>query len=554
MKEASLADNEKLIAGGVRFFLGGDKEREDALEDDSSDEDENLDMGKLRHQIGINKKTKKRSKELKRAHDTVKRREKKKNAPHPLNFSALHLLHDPQGFAEQLFHKHLQPQKSKLNLEQKLLVLQLVTRLVGLHQLTLVSFYTWILKFLSPKQASVTGYLACLAQASHTQVPPDLLVPCIQRIANEFVSEASASEVCSAGLNAIREICARQPLAMVDTLLQDLVMYRKSKDKGTMMAAKGLLSLYRDKDPEKLKKRDRGKEAALGLRSVDKKELRFGEQQTDGDVVGIELLEAWKEEERQKRRLAKGLATDDEDSQDEEKKEKAEAEGWNNWDVESDSDDSGGWIDVSDDEGEIELSDSEDERPTKKTKLEKLAEANGGTSKEGVENGEKEEEEEPEKKKSNFATTHILTPADLAKLRELQQQQNVLAALPANKKARAAAQKAVAVVRHSDDPLTAAQIEGLAKMSYKSTKEEKIALAKADKEEKHQSTTAKRKEKKTSQGKSTTNKEKEREKNFLMTLGKAKRKGKRSLSQARRAIKGDVDRKKRGGKRGNIGC
>ena len=27
---------------------------------------------------------------------------------------------------------------------------------------------------------------------------------------------------------------------MEDTLLQDLVMYRKSKDKGTMMAAKGL--------------------------------------------------------------------------------------------------------------------------------------------------------------------------------------------------------------------------------------------------------------------------------------------------------------------------
>ncbi|TID17913.1 SDA1-domain-containing protein [Venturia nashicola] len=551
MKEAALADNEKLVAGGVRFFLGGDKEREDALEDDSSDEDENLDMGKLRHQIGINKKTKKRSKELKRAHDTVKRREKKKSAPHPLNFSALHLLHDPQGFAEELFRKHLQPQKSKLNLEQKLLVLQLVTRLVGLHQLTLVSFYTWILKFLSPKQASVTSYLACLAQASHTQVPPDLLVPCVQRIANEFVSEASASEVCSAGLNAIREICARQPLAMEDTLLQDLVMYRKSKDKGTMMAAKGLLSLYRDKDPEKLKKRDRGKEAALGLRSGEKKELRFGEQQTDGDVVGIELLEAWKEEERQKRRAAKGLATDDEDSEDEEQEEKAEAEGWNNWDVESDSDDSGGWIDVSDDGGEIELSDSEDERPTKKKKLDKVPEAKGEAPKEEEETSEKEEEE---KKKSNFATTHILTPADLAKLRELQQQQNILAALPANKKARAAAQKAVTVARHSDDPLTAAQIEGLAKLSYKSTKEEKIALAKADKEEKHQSTTAKRKEKKTSQGKSTTNKEKEREKNFLMTLGKAKRKGKRSLSQARRAIKGDVDRKKRGGKRGNIGC
>jgi len=55
-------------------------------------------------------------------------------------------------------------------------------------------------------------------------VPPDVLEPLVQKIANEFVSEASASEVAAAGLNAIREICARQPLAMTDTLLQDLVM------------------------------------------------------------------------------------------------------------------------------------------------------------------------------------------------------------------------------------------------------------------------------------------------------------------------------------------
>lgn len=92
MKEASLSDNERVITGGVRFFLGGDAEREEAA-DDSSDEE--IDMAKLRHQAGINRKTKKREKELKRAAATVKRKTKQKNAPHPLNFSALHLLNDP---------------------------------------------------------------------------------------------------------------------------------------------------------------------------------------------------------------------------------------------------------------------------------------------------------------------------------------------------------------------------------------------------------------------------------------------------------------------------
>lgn len=36
MKEACLADNEKVVVGGVRFFLGSDQERE---EDDASDEE-----------------------------------------------------------------------------------------------------------------------------------------------------------------------------------------------------------------------------------------------------------------------------------------------------------------------------------------------------------------------------------------------------------------------------------------------------------------------------------------------------------------------------------
>ena len=54
-------------------------------------------------------------------------------------------------------------------------------------------------------------------------------------------------------------------------------------------------------------------------------------------------------------------------------------------------------------------------------------------------------------------------------------------------------------------------------------------------------------------GKSSTNAEKARKKNFMMTLGKARFKQKRSLSEAGRVMRGHVERKKRGGKRGNVG-
>ena len=72
MKEAALADNDKLIIGGTRFFLGGDQEREDAALEDS-DEDEGIDLSKIRHQIDKNKKSKKKENELKKAAATVRR-------------------------------------------------------------------------------------------------------------------------------------------------------------------------------------------------------------------------------------------------------------------------------------------------------------------------------------------------------------------------------------------------------------------------------------------------------------------------------------------------
>ncbi|KAK2938348.1 hypothetical protein FoTM2_001566 [Fusarium oxysporum f. sp. vasinfectum] len=431
MKEACLSDNEKVVVGAVRFFLGGDKEREE-LEDESSDEE--VDLSQVKHQMGINKKTKKSKKQYDKAVDKVKRAERKKTKPHPLNFSALHLLHDPQNFAEELFSKHLQNTKAKLSLDTKILVTQLVTRLVGLHKLTIVALYSWFIKFLTPRQQSVTSFLASLAQAVHNLVPPDVLEPLIQKIANEFVSEASAAEVAAAGLNSIREICARQPLAMTDTLLQDLVQYRKSKDKGVMMAAKGLLSLYREVGAELLKKRDRGKNATINLKAGFQAQRKFGEE--DG--------------------LPEDAATDEED----------EGNKSDEWEVASDdSSESGDWINVyhsSDEE------DDEDEPASKKQKTDEEPVMDEKTKK------ALEEKEAEIDRISKLATTTILTPADLAKLQELRMSASIDKAM-GNRRKRQQEED-----RHRDDGLTAEQIEAPARLR-KLTKEERVALAKEGK-------------------------------------------------------------------------
>ena len=553
MEAAALNQDAKVVIGGVRFFLGADQE--DAEEEESDDDEDNIDMGKLRHQTGINKKTVKTDRALKTAAAKVKRKQRKKKVIHSTHFSALYLPNDPQTFAENLFQRHIQPTQPKvrLNLEQKLLVLQLVSRLVGLHQLTLLPLYSYFIKYLTPRQPNVTSFLASLAQSTHKYVPPDVLEPLVQKIANEFVSEAAAAEVASAGLNGIREICVRQPEAMNETLLQDLVQYRKSKDKGVQMAARGLLSHYREYGAGMLKKRDRGRDAALKLRAGDMDQhARFGFVQT-GEIEGLELLEKWKKEQ----------GVDGEED---------EAKGWEKWDAESDdSDSSGGWIAVESDGEEIDVSDSEDEKDKAKAKKNAGADRSKDYDKEN--GGEEPSVEQEDVNKlassdaealvlaeeipaSNWATTHLLNPADLAKLRELRTAAAVTSNMPSAKR-RKLQQAAQTSQRHVDDAVTSADIEGLASLSRKFTKDEKIKMAKGERpdgkteDNDHRSTTARRKEKKASEGKSTTNKEKARKKNFMMTLGKAKKKGKRSLQEHRKVLKAHVDRGKKGGRRGN---
>ncbi|KXX77828.1 Protein sda1 [Madurella mycetomatis] len=532
MKEACLSDNEKVVVGGVRFFLGGDKEREE-LEDDSSDED--VDLKKFKHQGTINKKTKKRAKAYEKALEKVKKHERKKNAPSPLNFSALHLIHDPQGFAEKLFQKHLQNAKNKFSLDNKLLVLQLVTRLVGLHKLTIISLYSWFVRYLTPKQTNVTSFLASLAQATHNLVPPDVIEPLIVKIANEFVSEASASEVAAAGINAIREVALRQPLCMNETLLQDLVMYQKSKDKGVVMAAKGLQSLYREVYPELLQKKYRGKDATMGLRSGEVRQRKFGEEE-EGGIEGIELLEKYKEEQKMKKRAEQGL-TENGDVKD---KEDEDDDGFNSsdWEIGStDSESSTGWIDVSSE------SEDDDEPVKKRQRREDSSEAP-----ELVDSAAAAQAEAEANRISKLATTSILTPADLAKLAELRREAKIDKAMGNQSK-----RKKELIQKHIEDGLTAEDIELPAQLGKKTSKEERVALAKEGKpaREEHKSTQAIRKAKKEAEGKSTTNKEKARKKNFLMTVGKARTKHKRSLVETKKALRAHVARSKSGGRRRN---
>ncbi|XP_035912809.1 protein SDA1 homolog [Anopheles stephensi] len=272
----------KVLVASLKFFLGTDQQADD--EDDDDDSDREVDLKGIMMAAKVNKKTKKRKKKVEAAKKLYTQAQKKKKRPVAFNFSAIHLIHNPQGMAENLF-KQLQDGNERF--EVKLMHLDVISRLIGIHELFLFSFYPYIARFIQPHQRQVTRILQFAAQASHELIPPEIIEPVIKTLVNNFVTERNSSDVMAIGLNAVREICVRCPLAMNEDLLRDLTMYKNYKEKSVMMASKALIMLYREQMPTLLSKKDRGRPTEA---SVEIKPKRYGEVVAAEYIPGTEAL------------------------------------------------------------------------------------------------------------------------------------------------------------------------------------------------------------------------------------------------------------------------
>ena len=180
----------KVSVAALKFFLGSDTP-EEVKDSDSESEDENIKARKLITSNQVSKKTGKKQRKLEKALTLLRKTKKKQKAEH-FNFSAIHLINDPQGFAEKLFKK---VENTNERFEVKLMIMNLIARLVGIHELILLNYYPFLQRFLQPHQREVTKLLMFAAQASHELVPPDCIEPILMTIANNFVSERNSSEV-----------------------------------------------------------------------------------------------------------------------------------------------------------------------------------------------------------------------------------------------------------------------------------------------------------------------------------------------------------------------
>lgn len=281
---ACYSKSAKIMVTAIKFFVGND---EGQVEESSDSESENDAPNVKRALLAmrVNKKTKrKRQNQVEKVKKAANDIKKKKNKKLPYDFSALHLINDPQTVAEQIFKIF---NKRNERFEVKLLMMNMVSRLVGIHQLYLSNFYPTLQRFLFPHQREVTKVMAYAAQAAHPHVPPDDLQPVLRSLADNFVTERYSAEVMAMGLNAIRELCSRNIHAMDEDLLQDLVEYRTHRDKGVYMAARSLMTLFRERNPALLTRKTRGVPTEL-IR--EEKPSVFGENTAKDFIPGAEIL------------------------------------------------------------------------------------------------------------------------------------------------------------------------------------------------------------------------------------------------------------------------
>eukprot|EP00246_Nothoceros_aenigmaticus_P009153 TRINITY_DN24490_c0_g1_i1.p1 TRINITY_DN24490_c0_g1~~TRINITY_DN24490_c0_g1_i1.p1 ORF type:complete len:742 (-),score=193.00 TRINITY_DN24490_c0_g1_i1:170-2395(-) len=283
----------RIMIAALRFLLGYDRENKQADDSDSDDGDDNEKspglvtvsreaIYKANHK-GTASSQKKKQAKLQRVMRSMKKQQRlESNQNDNVGYVPLKHVVDPQKFAEKFFERL---RSCNERFEVKLMMMSLISRAIGIHKLILLNFYPFLQKYIQPHQRDVTHLLAAAVQACHDLVPPDAVEMLVRQLVNQFVHDRARPEVIAVGLNVVREICIRIPLIMTEELLRDLAAYKKSREKAVASAARSIIAVYRQVWPSLLEKKDRGKGANLQA-----KPRAFGAVEISSDVPGADLL------------------------------------------------------------------------------------------------------------------------------------------------------------------------------------------------------------------------------------------------------------------------
>ena len=170
-------------------------------------------------------------------------------------------------------------------------MLRLVSRLVGRHNLLILQFYPYILRYLNSHAKDKVGEIfAMIIEACHELVPPEEIKPITERIINNYVTEYCDNSHITIGINTIREILSRMPLALDAAQIEYLVQFNHFKRNASVRSAgRSLVNFFRDICPQLLPKKYIGRFTKID-ESNKLENMVYGERRMAKGIDGIELL------------------------------------------------------------------------------------------------------------------------------------------------------------------------------------------------------------------------------------------------------------------------
>ena len=170
-------------------------------------------------------------------------------------------------------------------------MLRLLSRLIGRHNLIILQFYPYILRYLNSHAKDKVGEIfAMIIEACHELVPPEEIKPVTEKIINNYVTEYCDNAHITIGINAIREILSRMPLALDAAQIEYLVQFNHFKKNASVrMAGKSLVNFFRDVCPQLLPKKYIGRFTKID-ESNKLENMVYGERRMVRGIEGVELL------------------------------------------------------------------------------------------------------------------------------------------------------------------------------------------------------------------------------------------------------------------------
>jgi protein SDA1 len=148
-----------------------------------------------------------------------------------------------------------------------------------------------LLRYLQSHEKDKVGEIfAMIIESCHELVPPEEIKPIIEKIISNFITEYCNNQHITIGINSIREILLRMPLALDEAQIEYLVAFRTFRNASVISAAKSLINYFRDVCPNLLPKKLRGRFTKTD-EDNKKENFVYGKQKINYNIDGIELLE-----------------------------------------------------------------------------------------------------------------------------------------------------------------------------------------------------------------------------------------------------------------------